>query len=76
MSSMKKTGYDVTFQPLLCNIEDGTTKPPQNSMIKSVAAIRAAVIKQIENGRDILVIGHSAGGAAIGGALSGLAKNG
>jgi alpha-beta hydrolase superfamily lysophospholipase len=72
---MEKASYGVTFQPLLCNIEYGT-QPPPNSMNKSVAAIRAAVVTQIENGRDVVVIGHSAGGAAIGGALSGLGKVG
>lgn len=75
MSSMERAGYGATFQPLLCNIE-GRKQPPPNSIIKSVAAIRAAVVKQIENGCDVVVIAHSAGGVAAGGALSGLGKIG
>jgi alpha-beta hydrolase superfamily lysophospholipase len=74
-ASMEKAGYGVTFQPLLCNIEDGT-QAPSDSMVKSVAAIRAAVVKQIENERDVVVVAHSAGGAAVGGALCGLRKDG
>ena len=70
-----KAGYGVTFQPLLCNLEGSNSAPP-DSMTQIVAAIRSAAVEQIEQGRDVVVIAHSAGGAATGGALGGLGKIG
>jgi alpha-beta hydrolase superfamily lysophospholipase len=74
-ASMESAGYDVTTQRLIANIEDGPNPLP-NAMSKSIAAVRDAVVKKIEDEQDVIVIGHSAGGAVISGALVGLAKKG
>lgn len=74
-ASMEKAGYGVTVQRLLANVEDDSG-PLHDALSRSAAAVRAAVINQIGQGRDVVVIGHSAGGAIIGPALIGLGKIG
>lgn len=74
-SAIENAGYQATVQNLPANVEDGK-RPVEDAMDKGVAAIRAAAVKQIENGNDVVVVAHSAGGAAAGGALVGLGKDG
>ena len=74
-AAIQNAGYQATVQNLAANVEDGTV-PVEDAMAKGVAAIRAAALKLIEKGNDVVVVAHSAGGAAAGGALGRLGKVG
>ena len=74
-ASLEGMGYDITITNLVSTVTSGTD-PVADAMIKDIAAIREAVTKQIEGGKDVVVLAHSAGGVPASAALEGLAKVG
>ena len=74
-SSLEESGYGVTITNLASTVLSGS-KPTENALAQDIAVIRSAVTKQIDQGQDIVVLAHSAGGMGTSGALEGLGKVG
>lgn len=73
-ASLEDAGYDVTITNLVSTVTSGS-QPVTDAMAKNIAAIRSAVTKPIVDGKDVVVIAHSAAGAPASAALEGLAKD-
>ncbi|KAL4937877.1 Alpha/beta hydrolase family-domain-containing protein [Aspergillus oleicola] len=65
---------DKGFTAIAVSLPTGTTSPPLPGWEKDAEAARTAILKEFDNGHDIIALAHSFGGVAMGEAVRGLGK--
>ncbi|KAF2157078.1 hypothetical protein K461DRAFT_273197 [Myriangium duriaei CBS 260.36] len=71
IDQVQQRGYDALA---LDNPSSGLTKPESKTVLDDAQNARSTIVKLIDQGRDVVVITHSYGGAPGGIAAQGLSK--